>query len=405
MSDSSTPHSADASAIGYYHQGGYALVVLLDSSDAASVSVETADDVVKHDDITSLHQLKHSMGTPPAVTVKNDGLWNTIGFWADGPFDGSLEFVFVTCASIGVGSELEVLKVRYNDRSILLAALEAEARRVGEERKSAKESGEKKLPYAERGAACARFLSLKDAQRKGLVDLMQVTPESFSAADLPTQVARRLQNCVDPNVRSKVVERLIEWWDRQVALSLMGKRKRRLDKLELQIRIHELIVEHSSRGLPNSFQDARPESLEAVIGTIMRQQIIWVKGGKHRVERAALARWRARNQREEWLEGDFAAASELDLFDKRLHEAWCDKFHPMKEDCEGADEDGCCNQGRDLLDWSHLQAFELITPIRENAPHIYIVQGTLQQFAEHGDVGWHPGYEAMLVALKAERGA
>ncbi len=86
------------------------------------------------------------MGTPPALTVKNDGLWKTIGFWADGPFDGSLEFVFVTCASIGAGSELEVLKVPKNDRSILRVALEAEARRVGEERKAAKKAGAKKLP-------------------------------------------------------------------------------------------------------------------------------------------------------------------------------------------------------------------------------------------------------------------
>lgn len=401
MSDSSTLHSADASAIGYYHQGGYALVVLLDSGDAASISVETADDVVKHDDITSLHQLKHSLGTPPAVTVKNDGLWNTIGLWAEGPFDASLEFVFVTCASIGKGSELEALKSKASDRSALLSALEQEARRVAEEREGARQ-GQRTLPYADRWAACAAFLALTGSQRRKLVELMQVTPDSFTAADIPEQVAARLRNCIDPSVRSHVVERLIEWWDRQVALSLMGKRKRRLAKLELQIRIHELIVEYSSRSLPNTFGDAEPDSIEAVTRRIMKQQIVWVKGGKSRIDRAALALWRARNQRDEWLDGDFATATEIDRFDKRLKELWANTFHPMKDDCEGAADDVCCKQGRDVLDWSHHNAFEMISPIRDLAPHIYIVQGTLQQFAEDGDIGWHPNYEALLKSLTAE---
>lgn len=402
MPDPTTPHSADESAIGYYHQGGYALVVLLDASDTASVSIETDDDVVVHDDIISLRQLKHSRGTPPAVTIKNDGLWKTIGFWADGPFDGSREFVFVTCASIGAGSELEALKDKAADRTALLAAFEAEALRVGEERASAKKEGQKPLPYAHRWAACAKFLLLKDGQRKQLVQLMQLTPDSFTAADLPEEVSLRLRNCIDPSVRGQVVERLIEWWDRRAVLSLMGKKPRLIAKLELQVRIHELIVEYSARGLPNNFEDAEPDSIEAVTGRIMEQQIVWVKGGKSRVSRAALALWRARNQRDEWLDGDFAAASELDRFDTRLKRVWGEQFHPMKDDCEGKSDDVRCEKGLTLLNWSHDDAFKVISPIREYAPHIYIVQGSLQQLAEEGVVGWHPGYEAMLEKLRAE---
>jgi hypothetical protein len=404
MSDFPTSHSADASAVGYYHQGLYALVVLLDSGDSASVSIETADDVVRHDTITSLHQLKHSLGTPPSLTVKNDGLWNTIGFWGDGPFDGSLEFVFVTCASISLGSELETLKNKDSDRKALLLALEDEANRVTDERKAAKDSG-KQLPYADRGSSCSKFLHLSATDRRRLVELMQITPDSFTAADVPAQVENRLRNCVDPNSRAHVVERLIEWWDRQVVLSILGKRARRLSKLELQLRVHELLVEHSAKSLPNLFQDSEPESISDEIGTIMEQQIHWVKGGRTRIKRAAIARWRARNQRAQWIDGDFAAASELDLFDMRLLKAWSDRFHPMQEDCENLGEEECCRQGLQLLEWSHFDAHDAVPQLREQAPHSYIVQGSLQQLAEQGNVGWHPSYDQKLALHKAEKGA
>lgn len=400
MSDSSTSHSADASAVGYYHQGLYALVVLLDGGDEASVSVETADDVVLHDAITSLHQLKHSLGAPATLTVKNDGLWKTLGYWADGPFDGTAEFVFVTCAV--AGSDLEVLRNLHGDRTVLLSCLESEANRVNEARRTAKKAGVD-LPYSVRALHCERFLQLSPADRKQLVRLMRLTPESFTAADVPNEVADRLRSCVVPAARAHVVERLIEWWDRQIMLSLLGKRQRRITKLELQSRIADLIIEHSRVSLPDQFGDKTPDSLSAEIGGVMEQQIIWVRGKKARIDRAALARWRARNQRNRWLDGDFAAASELNEFDQRLIDAWGDIFHPMREDCEGSGDDECCEQGLKLLDWSHFDAHDSVEPLRPQSPHAFIVQGSLQQLAEEGTVGWHPDYVAMLRLFKSSK--
>ena len=42
MSGSSASHAADDAALGYYHQGLFALVVVLDSGDNSSVSIETS---------------------------------------------------------------------------------------------------------------------------------------------------------------------------------------------------------------------------------------------------------------------------------------------------------------------------------------------------------------------------
>ena len=74
-------HSAVDSAVGYHHQGLFALVRLLDAADNSSVSIETDDDVVLHDGINSLHQIKHTQGSVRPLTLKNDGLWRTIAIW------------------------------------------------------------------------------------------------------------------------------------------------------------------------------------------------------------------------------------------------------------------------------------------------------------------------------------
>jgi hypothetical protein len=47
------------------------------------------------------------------------------------------------------------------------------------------------------------------------------------------------------------VERLLEWWDRQVILSMLNRRDRKISKAELLAQIERLIIEHSNRGLPD----------------------------------------------------------------------------------------------------------------------------------------------------------
>src|SRR4051812_45186482 len=106
MSAAQLTHSATHSAIGYYHQGLYALVVLLDAGDGARVSVETADDVTLEDGITSLHQLKHSLDPSSSFTIRTDGLWKTVKVWCDRKPAGDESLVLATCAPLSAGSEL-----------------------------------------------------------------------------------------------------------------------------------------------------------------------------------------------------------------------------------------------------------------------------------------------------------
>jgi hypothetical protein len=294
------------------------------------------------------------------------------------------------------GSPLEELTRPTTPRSAkLLRAFNDEATRVRAERAKPVAPGTDK-PYAKRAAGCEAFLALPVDRRQALLDKVLLVPSSFTAAQVPEEVSKRLRTCVLPAVRRQLTERLLEWWDRQVVLALLGKRDRWLTKMELLSHIELLIVEHSSRSLPNDVGNEMPPDLTAEMTGMMVRQIELVSGGPPRVQRAAVARWRARTQRQRWQRDDFAAAGELDEYDKQLMERWNDRFGPMKHDCASLPETDCRRKGLDLLDWSHLTACSEVPRIRPLWTAEFLVQGTYQQLADERRVGWHPKYEDWL---------
>jgi len=203
------------------------------------------------------------------------------------------------------------------------------------------------------------------------------------------------------DVRTKITERLIEWWDRQVVLSLLDKRQRWLSKMELLAHIEQLIISHSSRGLPDDVANQMPPDLEAEMTGMMVRQINLVSGGTSRIKRAAVARWRVRTQREKWLNDDFALAAELDDFDIKLIERWNDRFGPMKDDCYSVEVAEHSKKGLELLDWSHQEAHKDVPPIRPLFTAEFLVQGSYQQLADGCQVGWHPKYVTLLADSNA----
>ena len=394
--------SAVPSALGYYHQGLFALVVLCDANDDASVSVETDDDVVLNDTITTLHQLKHSLENRPALSLADSGFWKAIHNWSARPHDGTEQFVFATCAPVPDDSDLIPL-VASSNRAKLLKSMVKEAERVRDERAAATAAG-KKLPHAARADGCEAFLSLGTAKRQdALLRYVRIIPESFSALDIPDQIAQKIGGTILPSVRGAIIERLVQWWDREVVLSLLKKRKRTIHKIELQQMLSKLMLEHSDESLPDDFSVQKPTGGDdGGLTRCMQRQIEWVDGGENRLNRAALARWRARNQRDAWMKSDITMAKALDEYDELLKEAWHDRFGPMTDDCRKLAADQHVVQGVKLLDWSHLDAPKAVRPIRNKWVADYLVQGSFQQLADQGKVGWHPNFAALFKALQDE---
>jgi hypothetical protein len=79
-------HSAEASALGFYYQALFALLVLFQqNTDKAAVSVEQMDDVqLTTEGEELLYQLKHSfLETPTPIGLKSRAFWKTIKVWID----------------------------------------------------------------------------------------------------------------------------------------------------------------------------------------------------------------------------------------------------------------------------------------------------------------------------------
>ena len=88
---------------------------------------------------------------------------------------------------------------------------------------------------------------------------MTILDGHFRITDVADHVANRLKNHVHRDHRAAVTERLISWWDRQVALALMSRRPRRIAKAELTGAVHHFISEQRATTLPDDFSWRRPQ--------------------------------------------------------------------------------------------------------------------------------------------------
>ena len=413
-----SPHNdATDSYVGYIHQGRYALVALLESPEADAVSVETDDDVVLEGRDVTLSQLKHSLGTPPDLTLANVGFWKALRIWAEREVaaDASsapvaTRYCFVTVADIAEGDALAsaaqgVGRSPSGDQT-LVDALTAEAQRVVNERAAPRPSGVA-APHVDRAAGCQAFLALSPQQRLGLVTRMTILPRSFRIIDVEARIAAKLDGIARADVRPRLAERLVEWWDGQVARALTGRRDRRIAKEEVAGRTNDLLIEYREDSLPDHFSILRPTSEELAEGRAsnIARQVELVRGGGRRVDRAVVARWRARGQRERWLLEDVSRVTILEQFDDRLKEAWADRYGPMCDDCASAGEDERCEHGLRLLDWAHSGARIEVPPPRRDWPFGYYAHGMLQQFADDLEVGWHPAFRERLGPAEAAASA
>lgn len=394
--------SAVPSALGYYFQSLYALVLLCDGGDDDLVSIETDDDLYLEGDVNKLVQLKHSLGEKADLSIVDTGLWKAIRNWSPRAHDGTEQYLFVTRAPVTEGNTLYPLTRLKSHRKDVLTALVNEATRVMDERAAAQKAGKPALPHAERYKGCEAFIALDLKKQSQMVKNIQIATDAPTATDVPAILSKKLGSMLLPTVREAIIERLIQWWDREIVLSLLGQRPRTLSKQELQTALNRLIIEHGEESLPDDFSMLEPSGSDTGIGRFMEKQIAWVNGGPSRLSRAALARWKSRNQRDAWMKKDIALAQLLRDYDTYLKKQWSELHGPMKDDCraDGADEPTQCKAGLGLLDWSHHKAHNELRPIRKLWAHEYLVQGSYQQLAEEGEVGWHPDYAAKYKALK-----
>lgn len=396
---------ATGSAVGYYYQGLYAILLLFQQEDDGFVSVETGDDIQQGGPASPrLTQLKHSLDSPPPLNEKNDGFWKTVGFWIPHLSTSHATFAFVTCAELAAETALRGLtNERGSTLAVVMAALDAEAARVVARVAAAKANPEpgKPIPFAQRFPGCEAYLMLTPSQRLDLLARLTIYAAAPTAMGVEPAVVEMLTT-YRRAIRTALARRVLEWWDYRVARSLIGAAPREIYKEELLDNLNEIAASLSDDFLPDDFSLVEPLSFDTELGTTMEKQITLVGGGRSRIQRAAMARWRARSQRERWLSERVGLADVLMRFDGALIETWRDRHGPMRDDCTGECDEQKRHLGRELLDWSHLEAHHQVTPIRAKWTQPFLVQGSFQELAERAEVGWHPDFQELLADPKKE---
>lgn len=392
-------HAAGGAWQGFYYQAFYALLLLLQQdSDDAAVGVEQLDDVeLKVDGYSLLYQLKHSVAVSPSpVTIKSVSLWKTIRAWIDvlpAVVLAETSFHLVTVAELAKDSPLSALLTPGSDRTALVAALEAEAERVVDERNAAAANKEP-LPHADRAAGCDAFLALGETVRGNLVRSMHIQPGTLTLAQIEQEIAGRLK-FLQPKDRPAVAAHLTQWWDREIVYTLCGKRDPLISRAELQLKISAIIAEIEQDLLTPDFEGAPPPGDYQPDGMLARQ-IQLVNGLTSDLTSAIREEWRAREQRGKWTNANPAMATTIGDYDLLLQEEWSHRHAQMSEECEGLGEAETAQAGLKLLRWSHLEAPNTTRPITKGWDAAYYVRGSYQVLAISLKVGWHADYKAKL---------
>lgn len=390
-------HSAVDSALGYYYQGRYALLVLLRAGDAGAVIIEGDDDIVLEGTERKLFQLKHSRdNTPAPLSLASVQFWKTLKVWIDSQ-DTSSALVLVTCADFKADDPLMNLGFANCSRELnaVLAAVTMEGERVCRERVHALATGSRGR-HDDRIAAVEAFLDLERDQRAQLLRRINIFTCSPVVTDLGREVSAFYSGWISPEIRGAFVNKLLEWWDSRVCRSLTGELPRLISRQEVYAQQQTIRNGLDGTELPDEFSDRSPNDLSAGLGRKMERQIDYVDGGPRRKHEAALARWRARSQRNAWLDQDLSLAPRLTQFDNQLIARWRERFDPMSDDLAEATTVEVNRRGRDLLDWSRLQARQEITLPRASAQADYLVPGSYQELADGELVGWHRDWEELL---------
>lgn len=390
-------YDAVDTTLGFGHQILSGLVLLLEAEDDESVSFELSDDVTIHHlpdgenkAVESRYQVSHTLSSSPQeLTLKSVKLWKTLAIWAS-EFSRRERYLLLTCAP--AGRDLSCLVVN-SDRTALHLLLVSEANLVVSEVEANKHKHTDRLP------GCRAFLKLSGPDQIALLDRINILDNSSNIIDTDRKLDGIFRNSLRPEKRPLLISRIREYWINRAFKSLTGELPRIIPKSEIQDFLEEMIAAITGTALPDDFGELGPAP-DVETPNMMRRQIEIVNGGPNRLKRARIAHWRSRNQRDRWMAEDITSRNALDTFDRKLIEQWEARHGPMADDTNGSPEAEKKKQGRDLLDWSHIDAPSGLVSVGTRVPPAFLVQGTYQDLADTLNIGWHPEYKALLKGPK-----
>lgn len=380
----SGPFSANASALGYFYQARYALLLLLNAGVESEVSIERLDDIAfeSNGTPTELLQAKHHISNTGSLTDSSTDLWKTLRVWSTAVGGNQIDpskviFTLLTTAKAPDNSAAGKLRPanaggRDEDAALITLLNIAET----------SESETNKKGYD-------AFLGLSNAQQKSLLASVRILDASPTIIDVYQQIKDKLRISTRPEFLEPVTDRIEGWWFNRVIQHLSIDTITTISYNELLSKINDVQEEFFSDNLPIDFLEAIAPNEEELNKEqrVFIQQLRLVLVGEPRIRKAINDYYRAFAQRSRWMREDLLGVGELEKYEEQLIDEWERLHEIMKEElAEEEDEGRIQHEGRLLYNYIETK---LEKPIRPRVTTPYVMRGSYHMLANELKVGWH----------------
>jgi hypothetical protein len=383
--------SAAGSALGYLAQVEYALLIALqrmDTEDSLRLSLETVDDIVfdVQGQPQELWQTKHHIERHGSLGDASPDLWKTLHNWIETSDDSSACFLYST-AIPKPGTAASLLGPGRSSEDVLAARerLDVVARAVGN---------------AASADFYARYLSLNDAQRAGLLSRVVVLGAAATGERITEQLVATVRKTTVQQRRKPLVDRLRGWWHGRTMVHLTRITRGEADWIdirEIEDQLHLIAQSLRNDNLPLDYNNEPEPTPDEVAGDdrVFVEQLQIILLHHERIRQAVYDHNRAFLQRSRWQREQLLAIGELDSYDRRLMEEWKRAFLPLEEP-DGGDVVSD-DEKRKFARTTYVRLQERTLPeIRAEVRSGYIPLGSLHILADRLQIGWHPDWLNLL---------
>ncbi len=400
MSTSPSPFDASASALGYFYQCRYALLLALKRVDEPDccLSIEKLDDVAFHlspvtpAQAAELLQFKHHLSKTGGLGDSSPEIWKSLKIWSEAASQNRIDLArsslcLLTTSRAGDRNAIRFLRPSPSTRNPLQALDKLTAA-----------GAKSKNPVVRDAYEC--FTSLPLALRQALVHSTFLLDGALTATEVESALGAALHYAVHPSLRMGLLQRLEGWWFQTVIRHLSDEGPPAIPVSLVQGRVFEIQEEFRRESLPDDQwnaalpDDASPDDDGR---TFVRQlRIIGVTAARLRY--AQEDHYRAFTQRSRWVKDELLGFEEVARYESRLVDGWRERFAIMKEGVEGdCDEPAKAVHGRKLYDWMVTEApSRPALWVRPNFSSAYLTRGSYHMLSDQLRVGWHPEYDRHL---------
>lgn len=384
-----TAFSANASALGYFYQVRYALLLLLKADPVQEISLERFDDISFEEEgtPTELIQTKYH-GTPGSLSDRSTDLWKTIRVWSEAVLARSVDLenvrlMLVTTSCCQPDSIAEKLRPE-----------ETGFRKTDDALKTLQDVAVEENKNNKKGYDAFRTLCPTDQER--LVSQIVVLDASPSIVDAGKDITEILTYSTSIENVPYLIESVEGWWLRRVIKHLLGQGAGTISNSELRRVIDDFRERFKSENLPIDFLNLKlsPEEIAKSSACNFVKQLGIIKVEAARVLGAIRDYRRAYEQRSKWIIRDLLYDEELINYESRLVEEWERRFSRMKGKVVSQNDEEKVLKGQSLYDEIE---FQVDLPIRKEVTEKYVMRGSYHILADRLAVGWHLDFRSICI--------